>query len=71
MQPIIVAEYEKEAEEKFGPKGGAATKDDGGVIDVEVEAKKTDNNQQNGWTLESGSTFIADTHPESESQDLH
>jgi len=45
MQPIIVAEYEKEAEEKFGPKGGAATKDDGGVIDVEVEAMKTDNNQ--------------------------
>lgn len=46
MQPIIVAEYEKEAEEKFGPKGGAVSaKDDGGVIDVEVEAKKTDNNQ--------------------------
>ena len=45
MQPIIVAEYEQEAEKKFGPKGGAATNDDGGVIDVEVEAKKTDNNQ--------------------------
>ena len=47
MQPIIVAEYEKEAEEKFGsPKGGAGSaKDDEGVIDVEVEAKKTDNNQ--------------------------
>lgn len=45
MQPIIVAEYEQEAEKKFGPKGGAATNDDGGVIDIEVEAKKTDNKQ--------------------------
>lgn len=41
MQPLIVAEYEREAEEKFGPKGGAVkeTKDVGGVIDVEVEGK--------------------------------
>ena len=48
MQPIIVAEYEREAEEKFGPKGGgvSATKDDGGVIDVEVESKKTDDSNQ-------------------------
>jgi len=38
MQPIITAEYERQAEEKFGPKGGAK-KEDGGVIDVEVEDK--------------------------------
>ena len=42
MQPLIVAEYERGAEEKFGPKGGAVkeTKDVGGVIDVEVEGKE-------------------------------
>ena len=39
MQPIITAEYERQAEEKFGPTG-AAKKEDGGVIDVEVEDKK-------------------------------
>mmetsp|Transcript_27799 Transcript_27799/g.47023 ORF Transcript_27799/g.47023 Transcript_27799/m.47023 type:complete len:191 (-) Transcript_27799:1237-1809(-) len=38
MQPIITAEYERQAEEKFGPTG-AAKKEDGGVIDVEVEDK--------------------------------
>mmetsp|Transcript_1019 Transcript_1019/g.2137 ORF Transcript_1019/g.2137 Transcript_1019/m.2137 type:complete len:190 (-) Transcript_1019:190-759(-) len=38
MQPIITAEYERQAEEKFGPKAGAK-KEDGGVIDVEVEDK--------------------------------
>eukprot|EP00573_Skeletonema_grethae_P007150 CAMPEP_0201697068 /NCGR_PEP_ID=MMETSP0578-20130828/9486_1 /ASSEMBLY_ACC=CAM_ASM_000663 /TAXON_ID=267565 /ORGANISM="Skeletonema grethea, Strain CCMP 1804" /LENGTH=192 /DNA_ID=CAMNT_0048183141 /DNA_START=71 /DNA_END=649 /DNA_ORIENTATION=- len=37
MQPIITADYERQAEEKFGPKGGAKIED--GVIDVEVEDK--------------------------------
>jgi len=41
MQPIITADYERQAEEKFGPKKGvSATKQDGGVIDVEIEEKK-------------------------------
>jgi len=40
MQPIITADYERQAEEKFGPKKGvSATKEDGGVIDVEIEKK--------------------------------
>ena len=38
MQPIITSDYERQAEEKFGPKGGA--KVENGVIDVEVEDKK-------------------------------
>ena len=40
MQPIITADYEKQAEEKFGPKGGVATTGEDGVIDVEIEEKK-------------------------------
>jgi hypothetical protein len=41
MQPIITSEYERQAEEKFGAKTAvSAKKEDGKVIDVEVEDKK-------------------------------
>ena len=37
MQPVITADYERQAEEKFGTAGGE--KKDDGVIDVEIEEK--------------------------------